>query len=65
MVYYGIMAILPPVAGWLRDRTGGATTPVLFGGMLMALTIFALAAFRILQQRWPVEESEQLIKAST
>ena len=65
MVYYGIMAILPPVAGWLRDLTGGATAPVLFGGMLMALTLVALAVFRILQQRWPVEESEQLIKAST
>ena len=64
-VFYGIMAILPPVAGWLRDFTGGATAPVLFGGILMALTLAALAAFRILQRRWPVEESGQLTKAST
>ena len=65
MVFYGIMAILPPVAGWLRDLTGGPTVPVLFGGMLMALTLVALAAFRILQRRLPVEESEQLTKVST
>ena len=57
MVFYGIMAILPPVAGWLRDLTGGATAPVLFGGMLMALTVVALAFFRILQRRLPVKES--------
>jgi hypothetical protein len=56
MLFYGIMAVLPPVAGWLRDFTGGATAPILFGGALMALTLVALAAFRILQQRWPVKE---------
>jgi MFS family permease len=65
MLFYGIMAVLPPVAGWLRDFTGGATAPVLFGGALMALTLVALAGFRILQRRWPVEESGQLIKSTT
>ena len=64
-VFYGVMTILPPVAGWLRDFTGGAKAPVLFGGMLMALTVAVLAAFRVLQRRWPVEESGQLTKAST
>jgi cyanate permease len=65
MVYYGIMAVLPPVAGWLRDFTGGATASVLFGGALMALTLVALAAFRVLQQRWPAKEPEKLLKLTT
>jgi MFS family permease len=65
MVYYGIMAALPPVAGWLRDFTGEATASVLFGGVLMALTVAALAAFRILQRRWPAKEPGQLLKSTT
>ena len=64
-VFYGIMAILPPVAGWLKDFTGGATASILFGGTLVALTLVALAGFRILQRLWPDEESEQLIKSTT
>jgi MFS family permease len=65
MIFYGIMAVLPPVAGWLRDFTGGATAPVLFGGALVALTVVALAVFRILQRRWPVKETGQLINSTT
>ena len=37
MLFYGIMAILPPIAGWLRDFTGGSTAPVLFGGCAYGL----------------------------
>ena len=56
MVYYGIMAALTPVAGWLRDFTGEGTASLLFGSVLMVLTVAALIVFRILQQRWPTEE---------
>lgn len=65
MVFYGIMAVLPPSAGWLRDYTGGATASVLFGGALLALTVLALAVFRLLQRQWPVKESRELIKSTT
>ena len=60
MVFYGIMAALAPVAGWLRDFTGDATASLLFGGALMVLTLAALTAFRILQQRWPAEGLRRL-----
>jgi len=63
MVYYGIMTVLPPVAGWLRDFTGGTTASVLFGGALLALTVAALAAFRILQRLWPAKEPEKLLNS--
>ena len=64
MVYYGIMAVLPPVAGWLRDFTGGATASVLFGAVLLALTIAALAAFRILQRLWLAKEPEKVLEST-
>lgn len=51
-VFYGVMAALPPIAGWLRDWTGEATASLLFGGILMALTVAPLTAFRKLQRRW-------------
>ena len=65
MVFYGIVAILVPVAGWLRDFTGETTALVVFGGVLMILTVAALATFRILQRRWPAEEPGQLLESTT
>ena len=65
MVYYGIVATLVPVAGWLRDFTGEATASVLFGGVLMALTVAALTTFRILQRRGTAEETGQLLDSTT
>ena len=65
MVFYGIVAILVPVAGWLRDFTGKATASVLFGGGLMFLTVAALISFRILQRRWPAEEPGQILESTT
>ena len=65
MVFYGIVAILVPVDGWLRDFTGETTASVVFGGVLMILTVAALTTFRILQRRWPAEEPEQLLESTT
>lgn len=50
-IYYVGMAIFPPIAGWLQDSTQSATASVVFGGILMAATIAALAVFRLLQRR--------------
>ena len=56
-VYYLGMAIFLPFAGWLQDATGKADASVMFGGLLLALAVFALAVFRMLQKRWlPKEE---------
>ena len=65
MVFYGIVAALVPIAGWLRDFTGEATASVLFGGVLMVLTIAALTTFRILQRHWPAEEPGHLLESTT
>ena len=65
MVFYGIVAILVPVDGWLRDFTGETTASVVFGGVLMILTVAALTTFRILQRRWPAEEPGQLLESTT
>jgi MFS family permease len=65
MVFYGIVAALVPVAGWLRDFTGEETASLQFGGVLMILTVAALIVFRILQQRWLAEEPGQLLETTT
>lgn len=59
MVYYGMVAALIPIAGWMRDFTGDATASVQFGGVLMVMTLVALIAFRILLRRWPSEKPRQ------
>jgi MFS family permease len=65
MVYYGIVAVLVPVAGWLRDFTGEATDSVLFGGLMMLLTVAALIAFHVIKRRWPAKEPGQLMESTT
>jgi MFS family permease len=51
-VYYIGMALLPPLAGYLQDRAGGAEAPVLFGAALMAATVGFVLAFRLLERRF-------------
>jgi MFS family permease len=50
-VFYGGMAVFPPVAGWLRDTTHSAPAPLLFAAAMVALTAPALGVFRLLQGR--------------
>lgn len=58
------MAIFPPIAGWLQDATGKADASVMFGGLLLALTVVALALFRLLQKRWLPKEELATVAAS-
>jgi predicted MFS family arabinose efflux permease len=48
--YYAGMAVLPAIAGSLRDRFGIATAPVLFAAAMMVLALVLLGVFRALQQ---------------
>jgi predicted MFS family arabinose efflux permease len=50
-VFYLAMTVAPGLAGMLRDRTGSAATPIVFSGVLIAVPILALAAFRRLERR--------------
>jgi predicted MFS family arabinose efflux permease len=49
--YYGGMAALTALAGFLRDLTNNPAVPLYFGGMLLFMTIIALWLFRTLQRR--------------
>src|SRR5438270_8049264 len=43
-LYYGLMAVLPGIAGIVRDRTASAEAPLLFvAAMLLAGLVFLLA----------------------
>jgi len=52
-LFYGGMAVLPPVAGWLQDRTGSAVAALLFAAGIMVLGIPVLYLFRALERRLP------------
>ena len=43
--YYVAMAVLPPLAGWLGDLTGAASTPLVFSAVVMAATMVSLVVF--------------------
>jgi MFS family permease len=49
--FYGGMAALTALAGFLRDLTNNSAVPLLFGGMLLFMTIIVLWLFRTLQRR--------------
>jgi len=49
--YYLVMAIVQPLAGWLRDVTADPATPIRFAGAAMLVTIVALVAFRLIERR--------------
>ena len=49
--HYGGMMALTALAGFSRDLTQNAATPILFGGMLLIIAIIVLAIFRTLQGR--------------
>ncbi len=49
--WYAGMAALPPVGGWTYDVSGEASAPILYAGLLVFLTLAALLAFRLFQQR--------------
>ena len=49
--YYAGMAVGPALAGWGRDVTASAATPVLIGGAFFAAGVLVLGLFRALQSR--------------
>jgi MFS family permease len=50
-IFYLGMALLPPLGGALRDRTGLLTAPLILAALCTALTPVVLVVFRALQRR--------------
>jgi MFS family permease len=50
--YYVAMALLPPLAGAMRDMTGLPGAPVAFGGAIELLALAVLGLLRLLQARY-------------
>ncbi len=44
--FYGGCTGFPPLAGWLADRMGGATVPVIFAAALLVVALAMFLAFR-------------------
>jgi MFS family permease len=49
--YYTAMAVIPPIAGWLRDISGNAGAPLYFAGFIMVAGLPFLVLLRGLQNR--------------
>ena len=49
--FYGGCTGFPPLAGWLADRSGGATGPVLFAAALLMVALGLFLAFRRMVSR--------------
>jgi MFS family permease len=49
-VFYVMMALTQPVAGFVRDRAGDPGAPIVFAAAVMAVTVIGLAVFRHLER---------------
>jgi len=50
-IYYAIITLAPPLAGWIVDRTGSPDGAILVGGALFALVLPAAMLFRAIKSR--------------
>jgi len=50
-LYYGLMAVLPGIAGIVRDRTASAGAPLLFVAAMLVTGLVFLLAFRSAQRK--------------
>jgi MFS family permease len=49
--FYVSMAVMPAMAGWMRDLFASTAAPVLFAAAMLGLSAIGLAAFRLAQRR--------------
>jgi MFS family permease len=52
-VFYLMMALTQPIAGFVRDRAGDPAAPIVFAAVVMAATVLGLALFRRLERPIP------------
>ncbi len=57
-VYYLIMTVTAPVAGWLYDRSSDAYDPILLGMALFAAVVIANLGFRAIQRMPSIASGE-------
>jgi MFS family permease len=48
-VFYAMMALTQPAAGFVRDHAGTPAAPIVFAAVIMAATVLGLAVFRRLE----------------
>jgi MFS family permease len=52
-LYFVIMTLGPPLAGWLFDRSGDAFTPILFAVALFVAAALVFRCFRLVRKAVP------------
>lgn len=53
-IYYGVYALMPPLAGLALDLTKSPASPLFFGAGLLFVSISVLVWFRVMQNRFAV-----------
>lgn len=61
--YYVSMTLGPALAGWTRDITEAASSPVLLGAGLLVAVVALVGILRLLQRNWPIETGSGPVKA--
>jgi hypothetical protein len=59
--YYVGLALLPALAGALRDATRGPNAPILFSTAMMICSLIFLVAFRVLEHRRKALASQEVV----
>ncbi len=62
-VFYVGVAVTQTLAGVVRDLSGSPAAPVLFAALVMALTVFGLALFRLVERVTPRADAPDQARA--
>jgi len=53
--YYVGMTLTPALAGWTRDVSGSAASPIILAAGMVAVGVLFVGVLRLMQRDWPIE----------
>ncbi len=56
--YFVGMTLAPPLAGWTRDVSGSAASPIILSAGMVAAGVLFVGVLRLLQRTWPIEGAD-------
>lgn len=56
--YYVGMTLAPALAGWIRDVSGSAASPIILAASMVAVGVLFVGVLRLMQRCWPIESTD-------
>ncbi|MBC8242300.1 MAG: MFS transporter [Alphaproteobacteria bacterium] len=56
--YYVGMTLAPALAGWTRDVSGSAASPIILAAGMVAVGVLFVGVLRLMQRNWPIEGAD-------